>query len=230
MRTTSLLSSFAALVAGVAVFGCSPSVTRTADENPGGAMPVVNPKERLEKERMAAATAGLDFTGATVKVSAPVSTDKAKAARLMAKADSEIASRNVWFLAVGAYRDAILADPGDAKAYVGLGRAFLVESENDRAEKALRTAIALDPKSTEARYIVGTLRQGAGDYSGAVAEWKALAGIEPGYRDVYARLAIASYYDLDYKAAWTFLSQAESRKQAVPPQFKSLLKEVAPRP
>jgi hypothetical protein len=43
-------------------------------------------------------------------------------------------------------------------------------------------------------------------------------------------MAIASYYAQDYASAWRYLDEAERRRQDVPPQFKPLLKEVAPRP
>ncbi|MBS1713192.1 MAG: hypothetical protein JST30_02520 [Armatimonadetes bacterium] len=229
MRTLSLLSSCAALVAGAVVIGCSPSIA--ASETQGGAKPLVNPKEKLEEQRMEQATAGLDLSGPTVKVVAKgVTPDKARAAKLRALADAELSSRNVWFLAVGAYRDAVLADPADPRPYVGLAKAFLIESETVPAEKALRTAVTLDPKAKEARFMLGTLRQGAADYEGALAEWRTLAGIDPDYPQVLARLAVASYYTEDYRSAWGYVDQAEARKQPVPPQFKSLLKEAAPRP
>jgi len=231
VTTKSLLSSFVALIAGSAVIGCSPSVAPSTAENQGGSKPVVDPKERLEEERMEEATAGLDLSGPTVKVKgASVAADRAKATRLLAKADAELTSRNVWFLAVGAYRDAILADPSNARAYLGLAKGFLIESETARAEKALRTAVQLDPKAKEARFLLGTLRQGEADYQGAIGEWKALAGMDPDYPQVYTRLAVASYYAQDYRAAWSYVGQAESHRQPVPPQFKSLLKEAAPRP
>ena len=63
-----------------------------------------------------------------------------------------------------------------------------------------------------------------------MAVWKDLAKRDPAYPDLYGRMAVVCYYDHDYKSAWANLDEADKRKQNVPPQFRTLLKEVAPRP
>jgi cytochrome c-type biogenesis protein CcmH/NrfG len=138
--------------------------------------------------------------------------------------------RNTWFVSVAAFRNAVLADPGHAPAYVGLAEALLTEGKTDMAEAALRTAVSLDSRHAKARYRLGLVRQMAGDYAGAATEWGALARFEPDYEDVDARMAIAHYCARDYRSAWGCLAQAEARKQNVPPQFRRLLQEAFPRP
>ena len=75
-----------------------------------------------------------------------------------------------------------------------------------------------------------TIRQRRKDFAGAVEQWKSLSEIDPGYQDLFARMAIASYYAQDYGSAWKYLADADLRHQPVPPQFRGLLREVAPRP
>jgi tetratricopeptide (TPR) repeat protein len=174
------------------------------------------------------ATRGLRFEGGLV-VSTANAHDPKRGEALRVKAEQVTQEQNTWFLSVGAFRDAILADPGNAKSYEGLARAFLMEGETKEAEAALASAVRLDPKLSQARYQLGMVKQMESDYSGAVAEWKALTQTDPGFRDVYARMAIASYYAQDFPAAWRYLAEADKRHQDVPGQFRQLLKEAEER-
>ena len=97
-------------------------------------------------------------------------------------------------------------------------------------EAALRTAIEHDPRYGKARFELGALAQKRGDYGEAIQIWKELVKRDPNYPDVFARLSIASYVKGDSKGAWTYLAEADKRRQNVPPQFRSLLKEASKGP
>ncbi|HVT11303.1 MAG TPA: hypothetical protein VHE55_03475 [Fimbriimonadaceae bacterium] len=198
----------------------------------GGAQPVragsANPAEELDEQRLATATQGLRKANGFIVVAKPQAPNAKAGESLRQKAEAVTEQRNTWFVSVAAFRDAILADPNNAKSYEGLARAFLMEGMTNEAEPALATALKIDPKFGKARYELGIVKQMDSDYAGAVAEWKTLTQTDPGYGDVYARMAIASYYIHDYPSAWQYLATADKRHQNVPPQFRDLLKEADP--
>ncbi|MBS1723577.1 MAG: hypothetical protein JSS66_11555 [Armatimonadetes bacterium] len=197
----------------------------------GSLGPVVDdPKEALEEKRFQDATAGLDFTGSAVRVTAPVRHDRTKALAAYKAGERILATENVWFTAVGNFRDAVVADPSYAPAFEAMSRAFLLEGDVEHSEKALKAALIADPHFDKAQFSLGLSRQANGDYEGALEQWNALALRNPAYPDTYARMSIASYYKHDYSSAWKYLDEAQRRKQNVPPQFIPLLKEAAPRP
>ncbi len=213
--------------------GCGSSrqpSTGSASQTGGLSPEPDDPKEQLDQQRLAEATRGLSFQNGRVSVIKPVTKNRARSVALVSTAEEVTETDNTWFKSVGAFRDAVLADPTNPSAYEGLARGFLMEQMTDYAEAALRTAVALDPKFNKARFELGTVRQMTSDFQGAVNEWKQLIANAPDYPDVYARLAIASYYIHDYKAAYANLDEADRRMQSVPAQFRSLLKEAAPRP
>lgn len=220
-----------ALGVALSMAGCAKEeVKKPVDDKKAPLGSGLNPQERLDEERLAQATDGLRFQSGLVTVAVPKATDVRVGETLRQNAEQVTVERNTWFVSVGAFRDAILADPRNAKSYEGLARALLLEGKTDRAEAALATAIKLSPKFAKARYELGMVKQMDSDYAGAVAEWKGLTQVDPGYGDVFARMAIASYYTQDYSSAWKYLAQADQRKQSVPPQFRSLLREADPRP
>ena len=188
----------------------------------------LSPKDELDEQRMEEAVRGLVFDAGLIRV--PNSkNDRIAGERLRVKADRSIEEENVWFHSVGYFRDALLADANNYKTYEGLARAFLMEGEASRAEPALRTALQMQPKFSAARYELGLVRQMLSDYAGAVSQWKILTQHDPNYSDVYARMAIASYYDQDFDGAKRYLAEADRRHQNVPPQFRGLLQEAVSR-
>jgi tetratricopeptide (TPR) repeat protein len=221
------------LCAVPALFGVSGCASSSAESSPSqkaaGLGPQSSPKEQLDEERMAAATKGLTFHDGFVRATTSRH-DRAEGEALRLQAERVTQERNTWFVSVAAFRDAILADASNAKSYEGLARAFLMEGETERAMPALSSALEIDPKFEQARYLFGMVKQMESDYAGAVAEWETLAQSNPRFRDVYARLAIASYYAHDYPSAWRFLAEAEKRHQDVPGQFRGLLKEADQQP
>lgn len=222
------LPGLAALL--VCAQGCATGNAKVASTAPRQGAGAMSPDEQLDESRLADATNGLKFNGGLVTVANPTAADPAKAESIRKQAEAKMAERNVWFESIGAFRDAILADPSNAKSYEGLSRAFLMEGKTDYAEQALATAVKLSPTFSAARYRLGLVHQMDSDYAGAVKEWKTLVRTDPGYQDVYARMAIASYYSQNYSAAYRYLAEADRRHQDVPPQFRGLLKEAAPRP
>jgi tetratricopeptide (TPR) repeat protein len=211
---------------------CSPGEPKAADKpKDGGLMPVSqDPREQLDEQRLENATRGLSFNSGVVTVTTTRAADRAKSISASQVAEKSFNVDNTWFKAAGLFRDAILADPSYAVPYEGLARSFLLEGKVNYAEAALKTAVSLDPNFNKARFELGVVRQKQDDNAGAVSIWKELVKRDPAYPDAYARMAVSSYFAQDFKAAWTYLDEADKRKQNVPPQFRDLLKEVAPRP
>lgn len=223
------------LVAWAAILACAPGCSEVeaktlSSKQPPQTAGTASPKEQLDEQRMEEATKGLVFGPHGITVAQTRTPDPVRGEQLRKSAEKVAMTTNAAFILAGAYRDAILADPSNAKSYEGLARAFLSEGETSRAKPALETAVKLDPRFTQARYELGMVHQMGSDYAGAVAEWKELAAIDPTYRDVFARMAIASYYASDFGSAYGYLAEADKRKQNVPSQFRGLLKEAAPRP
>jgi tetratricopeptide (TPR) repeat protein len=214
--------------------GCVPGQAHAVDKaissESSSAMPDGDPSERLDEQRLTDATKGLVISGGLIAPSASVRPNPQAGEKLRQQAIKITGEHNTWFLSVAAYRDAILADPTNAKSYEGLAKSFLMEGKTSFAKPALASAIKLDPKFSLARYELGLVRQMESDYAGAVTEWKALVKLDPGYGDTYARMSIASYYAQDYSSSWKYLTEARSRHEDVPPQFPGLLKEADPQP
>jgi hypothetical protein len=224
--------------------GCKPNATKAVVKPPrakaarvqpshrtAGQLPTVGePGDRLEEAHLASAVKGLDFGSGRVRATAHLPGGRSKAREAARLGERSLVVENIWFRAAEHFRDAILADPTYAPAHEGLARSLLMQGNPRLAAAALRTAISLDPDLSSARFELGGLAQMKGDYSGAVAIWKALVARNPDYPDAYARMAIASYFGNDPASAWKYLAEADRRKQNVPPQFRDLLKQVAPGP
>ena len=70
--------------------------------------------------------------------------------------------------AASAFREAIAADPKNARLHLGSGIAAMLERRDRDAGDAFETALALDPKLTEARARLGVVRYRMGDTAGAI--------------------------------------------------------------
>ena len=81
--------------------------------------------------------------------------------------------------AADAFRQAIAADPKNARLYLGAGMAAWLEKRDDDARTALEHALALDPKLGEARRFLGQVYYRQGDLPAAIAAYQALVASSP---------------------------------------------------
>lgn len=102
---------------------------------------------------------------------------------------------------MAAFSEAIEADPKDAAAHVGRGRALVQLGEFPRAMRDLNKAVELDPSNARWWCQRGEARLQADDEDGALADFARAIELDPKLPDVYVARA-ALYFDRgDYHRA-----------------------------
>jgi len=90
--------------------------------------------------------------------------------------------------AAEAFREAIAADPKNARLHLGAGMAASLERRDADAKDEFERALALDPKLTQARALLGQMQHRMGDGPGAIRTYELLLDQAPEDRDVQATL------------------------------------------
>jgi lipoprotein NlpI len=91
-------------------------------------------------------------------------------------------------------REAIRADPQNARAYLLLGQALDRRGRFDEALAAVTEVLRLDPKMVEALDVRGGINFKRGDVKAAVADFDRYVELRPEARDGHWRRGIALYY------------------------------------
>jgi tetratricopeptide (TPR) repeat protein len=91
--------------------------------------------------------------------------------------------------AAEAFREAIAADPKNARLHLLAGMAATLERRDADALDAVRRALALDPRLVEARALLGQIQYRLGDAAGALRTYEQLVAAAPGDRGAQATLA-----------------------------------------
>ncbi|PYQ94492.1 MAG: hypothetical protein DMF95_28770 [Acidobacteria bacterium] len=90
--------------------------------------------------------------------------------------------------AAEAFREAIAADPKNARLHLGAGMAASLERRDGDAKDALERALALDAKLIEARALLGQIQRRMGDITGAIRTYDTLLTMTPDDREAKATL------------------------------------------
>lgn len=90
--------------------------------------------------------------------------------------------------AADAFREAIAADPKNARLYVGAGAAALLERRDADARQALEYALSLDPTLGRARVLLGQVLYRSGDLTGAIRTYELLTADAPDDKQAVATL------------------------------------------
>ena len=90
--------------------------------------------------------------------------------------------------AAAAFREALVADPKNPQLYLGAATAAYIERRNEDARDALDRALALDPKLTRARALLGQVLHRMGDVPGAIRAYEALTAETPDDKEAVATL------------------------------------------
>src|SRR6267378_4385139 len=90
--------------------------------------------------------------------------------------------------AAEAFREAIAADPKNARLHLGAGMAASLERRDADAKDEFERALALDPKLTQARALLGQMQHRMGDGPGAIRTYELLLELAPDNRDAQATL------------------------------------------
>jgi tetratricopeptide (TPR) repeat protein len=90
--------------------------------------------------------------------------------------------------AAEAFREALAADPKNARLHLGAGMAASLERRDADARDEFERALALDPKLAQARALLGQIQYRMGDRALAVRTYEALLALTPDDRDARATL------------------------------------------
>jgi tetratricopeptide (TPR) repeat protein len=83
-------------------------------------------------------------------------------------------------VAAEAFRAAIGADARNARLQLGMGVAAYLEQRDEESRLALERALALDPKLSDARVVLGQVLYRTGDHPGAISILERVVADEPG--------------------------------------------------
>jgi tetratricopeptide (TPR) repeat protein len=86
------------------------------------------------------------------------------------------------------FREALAADPKNARLHLGAGMAASLERRDADARDEFERALALDPKLTQARALLGQIQYRIGDLDLAVRTYETLVAITPDDREARATL------------------------------------------
>ena len=90
--------------------------------------------------------------------------------------------------AAEAFRDALAADPKNARLHLGAGMAASLERRDADARDEFERALALDPKLAQARAMLGQIQHRMGDPAGAIRTYDTLLAMTPDDREARATL------------------------------------------
>jgi len=90
--------------------------------------------------------------------------------------------------AAAAFREAIALDAKNARLRLGAGIAAMLERRDEDGRGEFERAIALDPKLTQARMLLGQVQRRLGDFNGAIRTYETVIAQVPGDRDAQATL------------------------------------------
>ena len=120
------------------------------------------------------------------------------AARLFAQIDPRTAliERAAWnaltagqaHAAADAFREALAADPKNARLHLGAGVAAALERRDADARDEFDRALSLEPKLTQARALLGQMQHRMGDALGAMRTYETLLALSPDDREAQATL------------------------------------------
>ena len=107
---------------------------------------------------------------------------------LLERAGFEALNRGQARLAADTFREAIAADPKNARLHLGAGMAAALERRDGDAKDALERAIALDRTLTVARILLGQIQYRMGDHAGAMRTYETVVAETPGDAEARATL------------------------------------------
>src|SRR3954469_7265654 len=90
--------------------------------------------------------------------------------------------------AATAFRDAIAADPKNARLHLGAGLAAALDRRDTEARDEFERALTLDAKLAQARALLGQVQHRMGDFGAAIATYGALLADNPDDREAQATL------------------------------------------
>jgi len=109
-------------------------------------------------------------------------------AALIGKAAFDALNAGQVHAAAEGFREAIAADPKNARLHVGAGLAAALERRDTDARDAFERALALDPKLAQARLLLGQIQHRLGDPAAAIRTYEIVVADAPDNGDALATL------------------------------------------
>lgn len=119
-----------------------------------------------------------------------------------------VGSRGNLEEAIEHYRQALLIDPGYAKAHNNLGNALFVRGEFDEAIEHFRQALKIDPAHAKAHYNLGAALASRGNSEEAIGHFRQAVRIDPAYVKAHYNLGVALARQGDLEEAIGHFRQA----------------------
>lgn len=133
------------------------------------------------------------------------------------------AMHNRIYEAVEVFASAVLVEPTNADAYMGLAESLRWLNETDKAIAAFQSVLHLNAARVPARHSLASAQWTRGEYAKGMGEWQRVLTYDPAHGPTHRRLAIAHYYLWDNANAWAHAHKAEALGEVFPPQVRVLL-------
>jgi hypothetical protein len=125
---------------------------------------------------------------AALAIAAPAFAQADPSAALLERAGWDAVAAGQADVAAEAFRQAISADPRNARLQLGAATAALMLRRDDEAKRALDRALALDPKLARAESLMGQLLRRTGDLPAAIRVYEKLTAETPNDAEARATL------------------------------------------
>jgi hypothetical protein len=125
---------------------------------------------------------------AWLAIASPAFAQADPGAALLERAGWDAVAAGQADVAAGAFRQAIAADPANARLQLGAATAAFMQRRDDDAKRALDRALTLDPKLAGAESLMGQVLHRTGDLPAAIRVYEKLALEKPG--DTAARATL----------------------------------------
>lgn len=117
----------------------------------------------------------------------------------------------------------LISDLDYVEAYEEIGDNYLSMREYDKAKKALRHAIKLNPKSPNALYLLGFLYSSTGDFDRSIETLEAANTVQPHHPEILRCLGWSIFHGGDRKRGLMILERAK----AMAPQDTLIMCDLA---
>jgi tetratricopeptide (TPR) repeat protein len=140
--------------------------------------------------------------------------DLARCYRQLAQPDKEI-----W-----AYENALLSDPDQVVALVGLGNAHFNKEDYDTAVQFFERAAKLKPQDASIHYNIGAAFSNGGNFTKAILSYRRTIEIDPDFAEAHQNLAYSYYMAKKYDLAWKHIGLARKLHAKVPEELVAAVK------
>ncbi len=111
----------------------------------------------------------------------------------------------------------------DLKALIATGETQLAEGKVDEAIATLSTAVAADPKSSQAYTRLGGARLVKQEFSAAIGDFRSALAADPNNADAFIGMALAYLHSADYALARAALGEARRLAPDKAPKIDEVL-------